>query len=500
MEAGFRGPRVYSEENRGDEPLLFERGRRGRTGFRLPALDVPTCRPEEVLGAHAVRNDIEGFPEMSEPEVVRHYTRLSQWNYGVDSGFYPLGSCTMKYNPKIHEEIVSTPPWNGTHPYAPTDSSQGTLRVMRDMERFLAEISGMDACSLQPAAGAHGELVGLMVIRAWHEKQGHARSRVLIPDTAHGTNPATAALCGYEVVEVPSGRDGILEPDAIAPFLDEDVAALMVTNPNTLGLFERNVASIAASLHAVGGLVYCDGANLNAIAGSVRPGDTGVDVLHFNLHKTFSTPHGGGGPGSGPVGVKAALEPFLPGPRLRQDGEQLYWDHNLPDSIGRVRAFYGNFGVILKAYAYIRSLGAAGLRRMSEVAVLNANYLQSLLKETYHLPHDGPCMHECVISDKRLSPFGVNTMDVAKRLIDFGFHPPTIYFPLVVSGALMVEPTETETKEELDRFAGVMTQIAQEAETDPQSLKSAPRTTRVSRLDEVQAARKPSLRWVRIAG
>jgi len=478
-----------------DEPLLFERGRAGRRGVLLPEWDVPRCRPEDRFEAGSVRADLESFPELSEPEVVRHYTRISRWNYGVDTGFYPLGSCTMKYNPKIHEEIAAQPAWRDVHPYTPERDVQGCLRILFEMEGLLREISGLDACTLQPAAGAHGELTGMMIVRAYHEKKGDPRSRVLIPDTAHGTNPASAALCGYEVVEVPSGRDGILEPDLLIPFLDDRVAALMLTNPNTLGLFERHVAQVVDRVHDVGGMVYCDGANLNAIVGTVRAGDTGVDVLHFNLHKTFSTPHGGGGPGAGPVAVKKGLEPFLPGPRLRKTDSGFVWDHHLPDSIGRVRAFAGNFGVILKAYAYIRSLGAEGLRRVSQSSVLNANYVQALLKETYHLPYPSPCMHECVVTDRKLTPFGVSTMDVAKRLIDLGFHPPTIYFPLVVSGALMIEPTETETKEELDRFCAAMIQIAREAEQEPDLLKRAPESTPVSRLDEVRAARKPRLRW-----
>jgi len=477
------------------EPLLFERGRAGRKGVSLPEWDVPRCRPEDYLGAASVRSDPVGFPELSEPEVVRHYTRISRWNYGVDTGFYPLGSCTMKYNPKIHEEIAAHPAWRDVHPLTPEQNVQGCLQILFEMEGLLREVSGMDACTLQPAAGAHGELTGMMIVRAFHEKRGDRRSRVLIPDTAHGTNPATAVLCGYEVVEVPSGREGILEPQALAQYLDDRVAALMLTNPNTLGLFERHVTEIVERVHGVGGLVYCDGANLNAIVGTVRPGDTGVDVLHFNLHKTFSTPHGGGGPGAGPVAVKAALEPFLPGPRLRKSEYGYSWDRDLPDAIGRVRAFYGNFGVILRAYAYIRSLGASGLNRVSRVSVLNANYVQALLKDAYHVPYPVGCMHECVVSDKNLTPFGVSTMDVAKRLIDLGFHPPTIYFPLVVPGALMIEPTETETKEELDRFCAAMLQIAREAAGDPDLLKRAPESTPVSRLDEVRAARKPRLRW-----
>jgi glycine dehydrogenase subunit 2 len=492
MEVGT-GPAQHETEEA--EPLLFLRGRKGRRGASLPEWDVPKCCPEVLFESEDLRVDIDGFPELGEPEVVRHFTRISQWNYGVDGGFYPLGSCTMKYNPKIHEEIASLSCWKNVHPYVPEENVQGCLQILFEMENLLKEIGGMDACTLQPAAGAHGELTGMMIIRAYHEKNGDSRSRVLIPDTAHGTNPASAALCGYEVVEVPSGMEGILEPELLGPYLDERVAAIMVTNPNTLGLFERHIAEIAQRVHGVGGLVYCDGANLNAIVGTVRPGDTGVDVLHFNLHKTFSTPHGGGGPGAGPLAVKQSLEPFLPVPRLQKENGGFRWEHDLNDSIGRVRSFYGNFGVILRAYLYIRSLGAEGLRRISQISVLNANYLQSTLKDAYHIPYPARCMHECVFTDKRLVPFGVNTMDIAKRLIDLGFHPPTIYFPLVVSGALMIEPTETETKEELDRFCSAMLQIVREAKEEPHTLKNAPTRTRLSRLDEVQAARRPRLRW-----
>ncbi len=419
------------------EPLLFEMGAKGRAGISIPDWDVPRAVPEDLLAGEMLRDDIEGFPELSEPEVVRHFTRLSQWNHCVDTGFYPLGSCTMKHNPAIHEEIASLPEWQQSHPYAPKEDVQGCLQLLYEMEQALNEISGMDACSLQPAAGAHGELAGMMIVRAHHQAMGNPRSKVLIPDTAHGTNPASAAICGYEVIEVPSGKEGILEPEILDDFLDDQVAALMITNPNTLGLFECHVSAIAERVHNKGGLVYCDGANLNALLGAVRPGDTGVDVLHFNLHKTFSTPHGGGGPGAGPVAVKRFLEDYLPVPRLKKEGEAFALDYEHPQSIGRLRAFYGNFAVILKAYTYIRSLGADGLRRVSEMAVLNANYLQRVLREYFHLPYPAPCMHECVFTDSRLLPYGVNTMDVAKRLIDFGFHPPTIYIPLGVAGALM---------------------------------------------------------------
>jgi len=480
-----------------DEQLLFEIGSPGRIGVSLPKTDVPEVVPEERVGLQFLRGDIDGFPELSEPEVVRHFTRLSQWNYGVDTGFYPLGSCTMKYNPKIHEELASMAEWRCLHPYLPEARTQGAMRLLHELERFLCEIVGMDAVTLQPCAGAQGELAGMMMVRAYHTSRGNPRSKVLIPDTAHGTNPATSALCGYEVVQIPSGKEGILEPESIESHLGDDVAAIMVTNPNTLGLFERHIAEIADKVHACGGLVYGDGANLNALLGTVRPGDTGFDLIHINLHKTFSTPHGGGGPGAGPLGVKEFLSAYLPVPTLVEKGGTYQWDYDRPMSIGSLRSFYVNFGVALRAYAYIRSLGAEGLRKVSQIAVLNANYIQSVLKEHYHLPNPSPCMHECVFSDRWLIPLGVTTMDLAKRLIDFGFHPPTIYFPIVVPGAIMIEPTETETREEIDLFCEAMIRIVEEAKRSPEGLHGSPQKTKVSRLDEVQAARKAVLRWER---
>ncbi|MGD0623128.1 MAG: aminomethyl-transferring glycine dehydrogenase subunit GcvPB [Thermodesulfobacteriota bacterium] len=478
-----------------NEPLIFERGGKGRKGYSLPRLDVDRVSPENIWPRKLIRKDLEGFPEMSEVEIVRHFTRLSQWNYGVDSGFYPLGSCTMKYNPKVNEELARLSGFAGAHPYQPEEISQGALQLMYDLERFLCEISGMDRATLQPSAGAQGELTGMLMIRAYLTDRGNPRQKVLIPDTAHGTNPASSSLCGYQVIQVRSNERGVLFPQAIEEKMDEEVAALMVTNPNTLGLFEENICQVAEIVHQKGGQVYCDGANLNALMGLARVGDMGVDVLHFNLHKTFSTPHGGGGPGAGPVGVKGHLADYLPVPTITRKGEHVQFDYDRPKTIGKVRSFFGNFGVLVRAYAYILSLGADGLRRASLVALLNANYIRAKLKDHYHLPYDFPCMHECVFSDRLQSKYGVTALDIAKRLMDYGFHPPTIYFPLVVHGALMIEPTESESKETLDQFIEAMVRIAREAETEPELLREAPHKTKISRLDEVLANRKPLLRW-----
>jgi glycine dehydrogenase subunit 2 len=470
------------------EKLIFEHSRPGRCGCDPAPLDVPAVH----LPTGLEREGIDGFPEVSEVEVVRHFTRLSSWNYGVDSGFYPLGSCTMKYNPKVNEAAARIPGLAQVHPYTPEGLCQGALALIHQLEGLLAEISGFPAVSLHPAAGAHGELTGMMVIRACHEKRGNPRRKVLIPDTAHGTNPASATLCGYEVTPLVS--DGFVRAATVAAAMDEETAAVMLTNPNTLGLFEQEIGAICAAVHAKGGLVYCDGANLNALLGLTRPGDAGVDVMHFNLHKTFSTPHGGGGPGAGPIGVTRELEPFLPRPRIVRDGESYRLDSDRPDSIGRLRAFYGNFAILVRAYTYIRMLGAAGLRQVSEMAVLNANYVRSRLEGHFHLPHPERSLHEVIFSDQELEG-GCHTLDVAKRLIDLGFHPPTVYFPLVVKGALMIEPTETETRESLDEFCEAMIRIADEAKAAPELLKEAPQRTIVRRLDEALAARKPHLRW-----
>ena len=482
------------------EPLIFERSRAGRVGYSLPALDVPAVDPDQLLPESLVRADDPVLPEVSEIDVIRHFTRLSTWNAAVDLGIYPLGSCTMKHNPRINEKLARLPGFAGGHPLQPVALAQGFLELVWRLEQQLAEISGMDRISLQPAAGAQGELAGIMMIRAHHERAGERRTKVLIPDTAHGTNPASAALNDYQVVTIPSGPDGILHPEAVAAEMTPEVAAIMLTNPNTLGLFEEHVAEIARIVHAQGGLVYGDGANLNAILGVTRPGDMGIDVMHFNLHKTFSTPHGGGGPGAGPIGVKNQLAPHLPVPVVVQrDSEtptRTYGlDYDLPHSIGRLHGGFGNAGMLVRAYSYIRSLGPDGLRHCAEMAVLNANYLLSRLQDRFHVPYPGGVMHECVLSDRNLHDTGVTTLDIAKRLIDHGYHPPTIYFPLIVPGAIMIEPTESESLEELDRFAATLLEIEQEAREDPERVKQAPHSTRLTRLNETQAARHPVLRW-----
>ncbi|HPC02996.1 MAG TPA: aminomethyl-transferring glycine dehydrogenase subunit GcvPB [Syntrophales bacterium] len=475
--------------------LLFEKSRPGRRAFAPPPCDVPEIPLEELFPDELLREDTD-LPELSEIDVIRHYTHLSRRNFGVDLGFYPLGSCTMKYNPKIDEDVAALPGFTALHPLAPAAFSQGNLRLLFELERCLSEIFGMEAFSLQPAAGAHGELTGVMMIRKYFEKRGEKRTRILIPDSAHGTNPASSALCGFQVVSVPSDREGNVDLDKLSALLDGDVAGLMLTNPNTLGLFERNIEEISRRVHAAGALLYGDGANANAFLGKVRPGDLGFDVIQLNLHKTFSTPHGSGGPGSGPVGVGKALVPFLPVPRLVEENGSCRWEADCPDSIGRVKAFHGNFNVMVKAYAYIRSLGAEGLRRSSEIAVLNANYIRERLKPYFDLPYDRVCMHECVFSGRRQArESGVHTMDVAKRLVDFGFHPPTVYFPLIVPEAIMIEPTETESRETLDAFCDTMIAIAAEAGDNPGLVTSAPHSTPVKRLDEVRAARQPDVAW-----
>jgi glycine dehydrogenase subunit 2 len=478
-----------------EEPLIFEQGGEGRKGYSLPGWDVKEVEASDFIPSHLLRKDLEGFPQLSEVNVVRHFTRLSQWNYGVDSGFYPLGSCTMKYNPKVNEEIARIKGFARVHPYTPEELTQGTLRVMYELEAFLAEITGMDHVSLQPAAGAHGELAGMMMIKACLEGRGERRKKVLVPDTAHGTNCSTSVITSYQMTGIKSNERGVLSSQQVAQQMDEEVAAIMVTNPNTLGLFEENLKEISEIVHSKGGFVYCDGANLNALMGILKLGDLGVDVAHINLHKTFSTPHGGGGPGAGPVAIKRELAPYLPVPVVEKEGEGYRFNYDRPKSIGKMRAFYGNFGVLIKAYAYILSMGGEGLKRVSEMAVLNANYVLKRLKAFYHLPYDRMCMHECVFTDQYQEKDHVSTLDIAKRLIDYGFHPPTIYFPLVVRGALMVEPTETESKEGLDQFIETMIQIAKEAEDHPDLLRQAPQRVKVRRLDEVLAARKPKLRW-----
>lgn len=472
-----------------NEPQLWDKSRDGRCGISLPKSDVERVELDDEL-----KGDAPELPQLSELDVVRHYTRLSQWNFGVDSGMYPLGSCTMKYNPKTNEVQAARQGFAGAHPLAGGEFSQGALKLMYYLERFLADITGFDAVTLQPAAGAHGELAGMLMIHAFHAKKGKQRSKIIIPDTAHGTNPASASLCGYESVNIKSGPDGILEPAAVKAVMDEDTAGIMVTNPNTLGLFENNMKEIADIVHAKGGLVYGDGANMNAIMGVVKPGEIGIDVLHLNLHKTFSTPHGGGGPGSGPVAVIKELVPFLPVPRVEKQLDTYSFVTDCPDTIGRMHTFYGHFGIMVRAYSYILSMGAKGLSDASKLAVLNANYVKESLKGTLNLPYDRPCMHECVFNDEFQKQYHVTTMDIAKRLLDYGFHPPTVYFPLVVDGAFMVEPTETESKEYIDQFINAVKSIVQEAKENPEELKKAPRLTKVTRLDEVTAARKPCLR------
>ncbi len=487
-------PAVRARESRSRLGLLFEEGAAGRRGVDLPPLDVPDAA--DAIEPEIARDDVAGMPELSEPEVVRHFTRLSMLNYAVDRGLYPLGSCTMKYNPKVNEWAARLPGFARAHPYAPDALSQGSLELIHELETLLATITGMDAVTLQPAAGAHGELTGIMLIRACLESRGDARKVILVPDSAHGTNPATASFSGYEVEEIPSNAKGCVDLDALKRRVGPDVAALMVTNPNTLGVFEEEIAEIARILHAAGAMLYMDGANMNAMIGITRPGDAGVDVMHLNLHKTFSTPHGGGGPGAGAVAVKAQLEPFLPVPRVTGGPGARRFDYDRPRSIGRVRSFYGNFGMFVRAYAYIRALGAEGLRESGLTAILNANYVRKSLEGVLTLPYASPSYHEVVFADQDLEKeTGVKTLDVAKRLMDYGFHPPTVYFPLIVHGALMIEPTETESREELDAFVAAIKAIVEEARTDPELVKTAPHTTPLRRLDETGAARKPKLRY-----
>ena len=476
-------------------PLIFERSTPGRRGYRLPELDVPETPIDELIPQEYLRSEAPGLPEVSEPEVVRHYTQLSRLNHGVDVGFYPLGSCTMKYNPRVHEDVVGLPGLSAIHPYQPQETVQGALELIYNLSEHLAAIAGLAQASLQPAAGAHGELAGLMVIKAYHNHRGEGhRNEMIVPDSAHGTNPASCAMVGYKVVEVPSNERGGVDVEALKKLVGPNTAGLMLTNPNTLGLFDENICQIAEIVHEAGGLLYYDGANANAIMGIVRPGDTGFDVVHFNLHKTFSTPHGGGGPGAGPIVVSEKLAPFLPGPVVEKDGDE--YRLVMPEhSIGRVRSFYGNFLVYAKAYAYILSHGPQGLREVSETAVLNANYMMNRLKDLYELPYDRTCMHEFVLSGSWMKKHGVRTLDLAKRLSDYGYHAPTVYFPLIVDEAIMIEPTETEAKSTLDQFIEVMGRIAEEAKENPELLTSAPHNTPVKRVDEARAARHPVLRW-----
>ena len=478
------------------EPLIFERSKKGRRGYQLPALDIPEQPLDDLLAASMRRDEIAGELEVSEADVIRHFTRLSKLNMSIDAGLYPLGSCTMKHNPRINEEIARTPGFALSHPLQPDHQVQGNLELLWHLEQTLKEIFGMPRVTLQPVAGAHGELTGILMVHKALAKAGNARKYILIPDSAHGTNPASAAFAGYEIKELKSNSKGTVDLSTLEAAVTEDCAALMITVPNTLGVFESEIKAMASILHAKGAYLYCDGANLNSFVGIARPGDMGIDVIHSNLHKTFSTPHGGGGPGAGPVGVSKALIPFVPTPTIeRNEDGTFYTDFNHPDSIGRMRAFNGNFNVLVRALTYMRSMGPTGLRRIAQIAVLNANYIRARLKGTYHLPYDAPSLHEVVFSDKLQAPKDVHTLDIAKRLMDYGFHPPTIYFPLIVSGALMIEPTESEPKEELDAFCDAMIAIARETQERPELVRSAPHTTPVRRLDEARAARQPILRW-----
>ncbi len=487
-----------------NEALVFERSHPGRVGFMLPALDVEETPLDELLPAELRRvDDLEGVPELSEVDVVRHFTRISTWNYNIDLGMYPLGSCTMKYNSRLNEKVARIAGLANLHPLAPEEDAQGALEVMHELQQHLAEITGLPGISLQPAAGAHGEMTGVMMIRAFLDARDGVgegdkprRNVMLIPDSAHGTNPASAHLSGFTVKTIRSTAEGLTDLGHLRELCATgDVAGLMLTNPNTVGIFERNIREICRIIHDAGGLVYMDGANMNALVGVARPGDMGVDVIHLNLHKTFSTPHGGGGPGSGPCCCTQELEPYLPVPRVVRDGERFRLDHDRPQSIGRVKAFYGNFGMHLRALAYILTHGREGLREATEAAVLNARFIAHGLADTFEKPFDSPPMHEVVFTDKRQSRKGVHTLDIAKRLIDYGFHPMTIYFPLIVQGAMLIEPTESVGRQELQQFIDAMKEIAREALEEPDTVLRAPHTTRIGRLDEAAAARKPVLRW-----
>ncbi|GAE24577.1 glycine dehydrogenase [Halalkalibacter wakoensis JCM 9140] len=480
-----------------DQPLIFERSKPGRIGHSLPILDMEEQKIEELIPSEFLRVEEPELPEVSELEIMRHYTALSKRNHGVDSGFYPLGSCTMKYNPKINEDVARFEGLAHIHPYQPVEQVQGSMELLYELQTSLAEITGMDEVTLQPAAGAHGEWTGLMMIRAYHEANGDFdRTTVIVPDSAHGTNPASATVAGFASVTVRTDDNGLVDLEHLREVVGKDTAALMLTNPNTLGLFESYIVEMAQIIHEAGGKLYYDGANSNAILGIARPGDMGFDVVHLNLHKTFTGPHGGGGPGSGPVGVKKELIPYLPKPVIVKREDGVYdFDYDRPQSIGRVKPYYGNYGINVRAYTYIRTMGPDGLRKVSEYAVLNANYMMRRLEPYFDLPYTQHCKHEFVISGRRQKKLGVRTLDIAKRLLDFGYHPPTIYFPLNVEECMMIEPTETESKETLDEFIDAMIQIAKEAEENPEIVQEAPHTTVISRLDETTAARKPILKY-----
>lgn len=475
--------------------LIFEISKEGRKAYSLPKCDVEEVNLESLIPSEFLSDKELDLPEVSEVDVIRHYTQLSNKNYGVDTGFYPLGSCTMKYNPKINEDMASLSGFANIHPYQPEHTVQGALELMYNLDRMLAEVAGMERMTLQPAAGAHGELVGLMIIKAYHKKRGDSkRTKIIVPDSAHGTNPASAAVAGFDIVEVKSNADGSVDIDSLKAVLSDEIAGLMLTNPSTLGLFETNIKEIADLVHEAGGLLYYDGANMNAIMGVTRPGDMGFDVLHYNLHKTFSTPHGGGGPGSGPVGVRKDLVEFLPSPVIEKKGDAYVLDYDRPYSVGKVKSFYGHFGMLVRAYTYILSHGP-GLKEVSQKAVLNANYMMHKLKEKYYLPIDQVCKHEFVLGGLQKDVLGVSTLDIAKRLLDYGYHPPTIYFPLIVNEAMMIEPTETESVETLDKFIEVLNKIADEAKETPELLKNAPHHTHVRRIDEAKAARNLIVKW-----
>ncbi|NLL82139.1 MAG: aminomethyl-transferring glycine dehydrogenase subunit GcvPB [Tissierellia bacterium] len=477
------------------DKLIFEISKPGRKAYKLPPLDVEEQDLGAIIPKEFLNEEKLDLPEVSEVDVIRHYTNLSNKNYGVDTGFYPLGSCTMKYNPKINEEACRYSGFTNVHPLQSEDCSQGSLQLMYELQKTLCEIAGMDKMTLQPAAGAHGEITGVMLIKAYHEKRGDFnRNKIIVPDSAHGTNPATAAMAGYSIIEVKSNKNGLVDLEALRAAVGDDTAGLMLTNPNTLGLFEKDIKEIASIVHDAGGLLYYDGANMNAIMGHARPGDMGFDVIHYNLHKTFSTPHGGGGPGAGPVGCKEFLAEFLPVPVVEKDGDRYFLNYDYPNSIGKVKDFYGHFGILVRAYAYVLSMGSDGLKKASEIAVLNANYIKEKLKDYYYLPVDTLVKHE-VVFDGLKEENGVTTLDVAKRLLDYGYHPPTVYFPLIVNEAMMIEPTETESKETIDGFIDAMIKIAKEADTDAEMLKTAPHDTIVRRPDETQAARNPVLKY-----
>ena len=477
-------------------PLIFERSREGRYAYSLPQSDIKTDSVESILDDKFIRKNKAEFPEVAELDLVRHYTELSNKNFGVDSGFYPLGSCTMKYNPKINEKVARIPGFAESHPLQEEEQVQGSLEIVYSLQEELKEITGMDEVTLQPAAGAHGEWTALMIFKAYHLDNGEGhRDEVIVPDSAHGTNPASASFAGFKAVTVKSNERGEVDIEDLKRVVNENTAAIMLTNPNTLGIFEKNIMEIREIVHEAGGLLYYDGANLNAIMDKVRPGDMGFDAVHLNLHKTFTGPHGGGGPGSGPVGVKKELASYLPKPMVIKDGDTFKYDNDIKNSIGRVKTFYGNFGIYLRAYTYIRTMGAEGLREVSEAAVLNANYIKASLKDHYEIPYEQYCKHEFVLSGSKQKEHGVRTLDMAKRLLDFGVHPPTIYFPLNVEEGMMIEPTETESKETLDYFIDAMIQIAEEAKNDPDKVLEAPHSTIIDRLDETTAARKPVLKF-----